>query len=248
MDFLQFREPFNAWSHAAWLALSVPATVLLLRRSNDNWSKRLSLLIFGMSIAACSLASTLFHGVQGSPDRIDLLDRVDHVGIHLLIAGTYTPLAWNLLRGRWRTGTLTAVWTTTTLSSVLLMADIRLPRPLETCEYLALGWGALLCYVEIARVLPHRTLRPLVIGGVFYSVGAVLNLLRWPEVGPVGLGHHEVFHLWVIAGSMTHVWFMMTAVVPFAWAAHARQQADPAYVRLRGATSKMERERAGQTR
>jgi hemolysin III len=221
MDYLHFREPFSAWSHAVWLVLSIPATLVLWKRSGGDRAKRLSFLIFGLGLAACYLGSTLYHGVRVGPDRIDFFDRLDHIGIHLLIAGSYTPLALNLLRGRWRWGTLLAVWGTALVASALLLENVRLPAPLATCEYLALGWGAMLCYAEIARVLSHRTLRPLVIGGVFYSVGAVLNLLNWPEISPGVFGHHEVFHLWVMAGTVAHFWFMLTAVVPFACAAQS---------------------------
>ncbi|MFO0910417.1 MAG: hemolysin III family protein [Isosphaeraceae bacterium] len=216
MHWWQFREPFSAWTHASWFLLSIPATIILWRRSAAQPAQRLTLMVFGVSLAACALASTLFHGVNVGPDDLHLYDRLDHVGIHLLIAGTYTPLAWNLLRGRWRWGTLGLVWSMTTVASVLLLAKIKLPTPLATAEYLALGWGALFCYVEIARILPHRVLRPLVLGGVFYSVGAVLNLLQWPEPWPGVIDAHGVFHLWVIAGSWAHIWFMLSVVIPFA--------------------------------
>ncbi|GAC1449772.1 MAG: hemolysin III family protein [Isosphaeraceae bacterium] len=218
MSYLDFREPFSAWSHGLWLLLSVPATVLLWRRCGGNRAKRFTLLIFGLSLAACSLGSTLYHGVRVGNDGLELFDRLDHVGIHLLIAGSYTPLAWNLLRGHWRWGTLLAVWSSTLVGSGLLLANIRLPGPLQTCEYMALGWGALLCYCEMARVISHRAMRPLVLGGVFYSIGALLNLMEWPNLWPGVFGPHEMFHLWVMAGSAFHFWFMLTAVVPFACA------------------------------
>ncbi len=218
MSILELREPFSAWSHAIWLILSFPATVILWRRCGEDRAKRLSLVVFGLSLSACYLGSALYHGVRVDKNRIDFLDRLDHVGIHLLIAGSYTPVAWNLLQRRWRWGTLAAVWTNTLLSSVLLLANIRLPRSLATCEYLALGWGALFCYYEIARTHPDRSLRTLIVGGVFYSIGALLNLMHWPVIWPGVVGSHEVFHLWVMAGSFAHFWFMLTVVVPIACA------------------------------
>jgi hemolysin III len=219
MDLMSFREPFSTWSHGLWLVLSIPATVVLWRRSGGDTAKRVTLLIFGLSLVACYLGSTLFHAVRVDRARLALFDRLDHVGIHLLIAGSYTPVAWNLLRGRWRAWTLVAVWGATGVASALLLARIKLPVPVATCEYLALGWGSLFCYVEIARVLPRRVMRPLVVGGVFYSVGAVFNLIHWPRPWPGVFGHHEIFHLWVMAGSSAHFWFMLTAVIPFAGAA-----------------------------
>jgi hemolysin III len=220
----QFREPFSAWSHGLWLLLTLPATLVLWRRCGNDRAKRLSLMVFGGSMAACYLGSTLYHSVRLEKEGIDLFDRLDHVGIHLLIAGSYTPVAWNLMRGRWRWGTLAAVWLTTLVGSGLILANIRLPVPLQTCEYLAMGWGALLVYFEVARELTHRRMRPLVLGGVLYSVGAVLNLIHWPVLWPGVFGSHEMFHLWVMAGTSAHFWFMLTAVAPYALAARAEAQ------------------------
>ena len=76
------------------------------------------------------------------------------------------------MRGRWRWGTLAAVWLTTLVGSALLLANVRLPLPLATCEYLALGWGALLVYFEVARVVSHRSMRPLVLGGRAFTASA----------------------------------------------------------------------------
>jgi hemolysin III len=237
MDFLNFREPFNAWSHAVWLCLSIPATFLLWRRSGGDRAKRLSLVVFGLSLAACYLGSTLYHGVRVGRDRIDLFDRLDHVGIHILIAGSYTPVAWNLMRGRWRWGTLAAVWASTAVGAGLYLADFRPPLPLATCEYLTLGWGALFCYFEIARELTHRPLRPLVVGGLFYSVGALINVLHWPAIWPGVVGPHGFFHLWVMAGSVAHFWFMLTVVAPFACAAQAERAPEAVVVPVSGPTS-----------
>jgi hemolysin III len=224
---LYFREPFSAWSHALWLMLSLPATVFLWRRAGGDTAKRVSLLVFGLTLSACYLGSTLFHGVRLDGPAIDLFDRLDHVGIHLLIAGSYTPLAWNLMRGRARAWTLGGVWAVTLTGSALLLADYRLPGPLATCEYLALGWGGLLCYFEIGRVVPQRALRPLLLGGAFYSIGAVMNLIHWPRPWPGVVEAHEVFHLWVMAGSVAHFWFMLTAVIPFAYVAQTAPRPRP---------------------
>jgi hemolysin III len=222
MLYFDFREPFNALSHGLWLLLSVPATYIMLRRCGGGLTRRLSFLIFGLSLTACYLGSALYHGIRLRPDTLDLFERLDHVGIHLLIAGSYTPLAWNMLTGRWRWGTLGAVWTTTLVGSALLLMNIRLPFPLATCEYLALGWGALFCYFEISRRVSRRALRPLLLGGVLYSIGAMLNLFKWPVLWPGVFGPHEMSHLWVMAGSTVHFWFMLTVVVPFAWAANGQ--------------------------
>ncbi len=206
---IQFREPFSAWSHGLWLLLSIPATFLLWKRCGNDRAKRLSFLVFGLSLSACYLGSMLYHGVRLTEEGIDFFDRLDHIGIHLLIAGSYTPLAWIVMRGRWRWGTLAAVWVTTLLGSALLMTNVRLPLPLATCEYMALGWGALLVYFSR---WPARAFAPgdaaLAAGESSVLRSALLNVMNWPNLWPGVIGPHEVFHLWVMAGSFAHFWFI----------------------------------------
>jgi hypothetical protein len=139
---------------------------------------------------------------------------MDHVGIFMLIAGTYTPIASNLLRGRWRSATLFAAWVAAAAGASLHVLLGALPPWLSTGLYLGMGWGATFCYSELARTWSHRMLSPILIGGVLYSVGALVNLAHWPNPWPGVLDSHEVFHLFVIGGTATHVWFMVTVVLP----------------------------------
>jgi hemolysin III len=139
---------------------------------------------------------------------------MDHVGIYLLIAGTYTPVAWSLLRGRWLWGTLMTVWSIALVCATRVWWWGVLPIWVSTLVYLTMGWGSLLCYGELARTYSHRALLPLPLGGLFYSIGAVLNLARWPELSPGVFAAHELFHFLVIAGSLCHIVFMLNVVIP----------------------------------
>jgi hemolysin III len=215
MDILDLREPVSAWTHCAGLMLSLPGTWILWRRSGGDLGKRLSLLVYGLSLVFCYAASTLYHGVRLPANRLAAFARLDGVGIFALIAGSYTPLAWNLMRGRWRWWTLTSVWGTAAAAMVLIAAGHRFPPVLGTCVYLGMGWGVVVCYARIAQVVSHHDLLPVIIGGLSYSVGAVLNLLQWPTLWPEVFGTHELFHLFVIAGGLAHYWFILTIVVPF---------------------------------
>ena len=224
MDFSDLREPISAWTHAAGLVLAVPGTLYLWWRARRaRPAKRISLLIFGLSLAFCYGASMLFHGVRLPPPGIAVYDRLDRVGIFVLIAGTYTPLAWTLLRGWWRAIPLASVWLITAVATALLAAGGPLAPGWMTGLYLGMGWGVAACYAELARVVTHRALLPLIAGGVFYSVGAVLNVLRWPALWPGTFGPHELFHLFVLAGSLAHYYLILKVAVPFdprATAAH----------------------------
>jgi hemolysin III len=208
MSCFQFREPISAWSHCLWLVLSVPATMILLRRCEGDRSRQVSLLVFGVSLTICYAGSTLFHGVRLSPEWIARFDQLDHIGIFILIAGSYTPVAWNLLHGYLRWGTLVAAWSCTLVGTAVLLSWGVFTMFWSTCFYVGMGWAAVICYIEMSRVWPQRTLFPLLLGGILYTVGAVINLMEWPEIQPGVFGPHEVFHLFVMAGSLAHFQFM----------------------------------------
>src|SRR6185437_13847088 len=177
--------------------------------------------VYGLTLVFCYSASTLFHGVRLPAAQIAAFARLDGVGIFALIAASYTPLAWCLMRGRWRRWTLGTVWGVAATATALIASGLHFSPVFSTGRYLEMGWGALACYSEIAPVVSHRALRPIVIGGLSYSVGAVLNLLRWPVLLPGIFGAHELFHLFVLAGSAAHYRFILNVVVPFVPVAQA---------------------------
>ena len=102
-----------------------------------------------------------------------------------------------------------------------------MPIWVSTPVYLAMGWGALFCYFELAKTYSHSTLLPLPLGGVFYSIGAILNLMQWPVLLPGVFGAHELLHFLVIAGSSCHIFFMAKVVVPSAASARLPVRVNP---------------------
>ena len=80
-----------------------------------------------------------------------------------------------------------------------------------------MGWGFVVCYARISRVVPHRLLLSIILGGLSYSVGALINLLGRPVIWAGVFGSHDLFHLFVIAGSLCHFWFILKVVIPFEW-------------------------------
>jgi hemolysin III len=230
MLLFDLREPVNALSHGAGMMLALPVTWVLWRRcallnahqgqepiwkrSRYQRGKTLCLLVFGISLIMCYGISAAFHGVRLDGEPLHRLQRLDHVGIYVLIAGTYTPVVWSLMRGSWSWGTLTTVWTIAILCASRVWCGGVMPIWVSTSVYLTMGWGALFCYFKLAETYSHGTLLPLPLGGVFYSIGAVFNLLRWPVLLPGVFAAHELFHFLVIAGSACHVFFMLRVVVP----------------------------------
>jgi len=214
MDFFDFREPISTWTHFSWLLLSIPGTWLLWRRSRGDHQKQACFLIYGLSLALCLASSALFHGVRASAAWIEGFNRLDHIAIYVLIAGTYTPITWFLMKGWPKWAVLIVAWSFAAAGGVWISTQGILPPRLSTALYLTMGWGALYCYVEMARFLSHRTLFPLILGGLLYSIGALLNVLHWPVVAPGAFEAHELFHVFVMGGSLAHFWFMLVNVVP----------------------------------
>ena len=155
MNAFDLREPVSAWTHFVGLLLALPGTLLLWRRGGGDPGKRLSLLVFGLSLVFCYAASTLYHGVRIPADRLAVFDRLDRIGIFALIAGSYTPLAWSLMRGRWRWGTLAAVWV---MAAVASGCGDRRPLPAAGDDRPVPGDGVgrrrLLCPDGAGRVAP----------------------------------------------------------------------------------------------
>jgi hemolysin III len=206
------REPWSAATHGLGAVLVLPGIWFLLRRGTGDRSRQFTLLVYGLALLACYSASMSFHAALGPPEHILRLAVADRVGIYLLIAGTYTPIAWNLLSGVWRSTTLTLVWLAATAGCGLHCSIGLVPPWVSTVLYLLMGWGAVVCLGELARNVPRREVRRIVAGGLLYSVGAIINLSGWPNPVPDVFGFHEIFHLFVLAGSLMHFSFVLNTV------------------------------------
>lgn len=215
MNWLEFREPFNSWSHAAGMMLSLPATLLLWRLSRGDTLKQLGLLVFGLSLTICYAGSALYHGIRLPEQQLDWFATLDFIGVYLLIAGTVTPLALVVLRGPWRWGILSLAWLLAGSGIGLRLASVPMSRLVSTSIYIGMGWAVFLAYFELARILSHRVVWPALLGGLLYSVGAVFNHLHWPALWPDVFSAHELWHLFVMAGSLSHFLLMLMVVVPF---------------------------------
>jgi hemolysin III len=215
MDLLVLREPFNAWTHGVWCLLSIPATLLLWRAARGDRAKQVSLLVFGLGLVCCFAGSALFHGVRLSDPYLAVFAQLDYIGIFLLIAGSYTPAVFTLMRGANKWGTLAIIWLFAATGITLRGLAVPIPSTVSTALYLVMGWSVVFCYCSFVRVLSHRALVTIPLGGLFYSVGAVGNMLNWPTLWPGVFSAHEVWHLFVMAGSLSHWWFIYRRVVPF---------------------------------
>lgn len=211
------REPVSSFTHLMTSLFGIYVTLLFWRLTRGDLAKRLSLACFGLSMVLLYAASGLYHGVDLPYDStaLEIFRRLDHSAIYLLIAGTYTPVFAVILSGRRRNFFLALVWL---LAGTGIATKWLFPLTsfaVTTSLYLTLGWIGLLPVVELARAGGIRGLAYGLGGGLFYTVGAILELARWPVPYPGVVSYHEVFHLFDMAGTATHVAMMFLFIVPF---------------------------------
>jgi hemolysin III len=212
---LHGKPLLRGWFHAVAALGAVAATVGLLLRTQDDPIRLLSMLVFGLSMIELYALSAVYHIGSWQGRRRTVLRALDHANIFVLIAGTYTPICVNVLSGWLRTGVLALIWSLALAGVIGAVFTLRLPRWLSTGLYIVMGWVSVAAAPEIARILPWEALGLLVGGGVLYSVGALIYALRRPDPFPRVFGYHEIFHLFVIAGSAAFLFAIWVWVVPF---------------------------------
>jgi hemolysin III len=213
MNWTAPHDPVSAWTHGLWMLASLPAGGLLVWRNRGDPGKFVGALIFAIALVVCFGASGAYHAASDGPLRVSL-HVLDHLGIYLLIAGTVTPIALSVLRGWWRRWLLVQIWALA-LAGAVLSLTIEMPPCVLSGFYLAMGWIGVVSYFELARRVSHAGLWSMWAGGLCYSIGAAINLAHWPDPWPGVVGAHELFHLWVMAGSACHYWFMLAVLTPY---------------------------------
>lgn len=179
---------------AAWvgLALAAPSARALAAAH-----------VYGASLFALFAVSALYHRPSWPPRARLLMRRLDHSAIFLLIAGTYTPMCL-VLGGRLGTALLAVAWTGAALGVVQAVLWPRAPKPLVAVVYVALGWVVVPVLPALRADLGTAAVALLALGGIVYSLGAVVYATRRPDPFPRVFGYHEVFHAMVIAAATLH--------------------------------------------
>jgi hemolysin III len=199
-----FREPVNGLTHLAAALLALVGLVVLLIAGWGQPGKVFSLAVYGVSLILLFLASAIYHLVRARPAILQGLRKVDHSAIYLLIAGTYTPICFNLLTGFWSWGMLAIVWSLALVGIGIKIFYINAPRWVSAGVYLAMGWLCVLGARQMLAVLPAGLLLWMLIGGLTYTVGAIVYATKRPDFFPGVFGFHELWHIFVILGAMAH--------------------------------------------
>jgi hemolysin III len=212
----RIKEPANALSHMIGAVLSVLGLILLVYRGATQGSTRhvVAFAIYGGSLILLYSASAIYHSLRVTGRWTRILRKIDHSMIYVLIAGSYTPLCLVALQGAWRWGLITGIWILTALGITCKILWLDAPRWLSTLLYLVMGWLAVVALVPLAGSITWAGVIWLLVGGITYSVGALIYGTKWPRLPSNILGFHEVFHMFVLGGSMIHFWVMARYVLP----------------------------------
>lgn len=204
-----FYEPFCAFSHLSGALVFALLAYFLVRRGRGD-GRRVTLLgLYAFSCIALLALSGVYHMLPEGATSRNVLGRLDMAAIFVLIAGTHTPVQGFFFRGFARWGVLTLMWalavTGVTLFSVFYSS---LPDGLVTGVYLLLGWIAGIAGLIAWRRHGAVGMGALILGGVVYTVGAILLGLQWPTLIPGVIGHHEIWHVAVLVAMGLHWSFM----------------------------------------
>lgn len=202
----------RGWFHAAAAVASVVFTAALAVASRQDAPRLLSMLVFGLSMVELYTVSAIYHIGRWAPRTKRVLRAVDHANIFVLIAGTYTPICFNVLDGWVRDSILILIWLLAGGGLFLAIVEPKVPRWVNTGIYIGMGWVVIFALPALIEALPIAAIILLALGGIFYTVGAVIYGMKRPNPFPRVLGFHEIFHLFVIAGSIA------CAYVVWAWA------------------------------
>jgi hemolysin III len=201
----EVKPVLRGWFHAIASVGALIVTVGLLAKTYGETANFVAALVFGLSMVALYTVSSIYHIGSWEGRRERVLRAVDHANIFLLIAGTYTPICVNALTGPLRVTMLVLIWSMAALGVGCVLLTLRLPRAIMVSLYIGMGWVALIVVPELVRVLPLPATLLLLAGGLLYTLGGLVYALRRPDPLPHIFGFHEIFHLFVVAGSSAFV-------------------------------------------
>jgi len=212
----QLTKPrFRGVSHFYALFVAVVAAVTLVATAPRGLAT-FAAAVYATTLVAMFAASALYHRGNWSPSTARRLLQLDHTAIFLLICGTYTPIALLATEGTAQAVTLSAVWLVAAAGIVFEWMPIPAPRGYVTTVYIFLGWIGAFAFVPLYESTGWWGVGLVALGGVCYTIGAIVHAARRPDPWPETFGYHEIFHVFVILAALLHYCAIAFLVLPLA--------------------------------
>lgn len=208
---LTIREPGSAITHFIGCLMALLAATPLLVKASANTTSELAMSIFAASMVLLYGASTTYHSLSHvSAKVLQIFRKLDHMMIFVLIAGSYTPVCMIILGGKMGYTMLAFVWGIAIIGMITKACWITCPKWFSSVIYIAMGWTCLPVFGTLWNTLPHAAFGWLLAGGIIYTIGGIIYALKLPVFNSIHkyFGSHEIFHLFVMGGSICHFIFM----------------------------------------
>ena len=209
----KLREPVNGLTHLGGAIAAMFGQIALLIVGWSGTAKIVSLLVYGLSLVTLFSASAAYHLTKAKPPILQTLRKLDHSAIYLLIAGTYTPFCINAFTGFFRWGLLVIIWSIALVGIVFKIFYVKAPRWLNAAVYVVMGWLCVSAVGQMSAALPVKSMVWLIVGGVVYTLGAVIYATKILNFVPGKFGFHEVWHIFVLLGALAHFVSVMALLV-----------------------------------
>ena len=197
------RPTWRGWMHAAAFVVSIPASILLILLA-DGASERTSAAIYGATLTAMFGLSAAYHRLARTEVARRRMQKLDHVGIYLLIAGTYVPFAIVVLPRAWGLSLLAVVVSAAVFGAIMKVAAFDKISWLSYALYPIMGWAAVATAPVLVDSLTTFQLTFMVLGGLLYSIGIPVLFLQRPNPWPQTFGYHEIWHVFVTVAAAMH--------------------------------------------
>lgn len=211
------KDPGSAITHFIGMLMAIFAAVPLLIKAarEPDHIYLISLTIYALSLILLYAASTTYHTFDLSEKANTILKKIDHMMIFILIAGSYTPICLITLKGRTGVILLSLVWGIALVGIILKAFWVFCPKWVSSILYIGMGWTCVLAFTQILNALSPAAFGWLLAGGIIYTIGGIIYALKLPIFNNrhKNFGSHEIFHLFVMGGSMCHFIVMYAFVL-----------------------------------
>jgi len=197
-------ERINFATHFAGLLAWMPFTILLIVLASPKPDLVAVAVVYGLGVMFLFFSSAWYHRNKREENGTSLWRTLDHFAIFVMIAATYTPVVWIWFDEPWRTAILAFQWAVTLFGLGFKIAVKKAPRWVDPVLYLLMGWVAVLAVVPLYQKMPLVVFFDLFLGGVWYTAGAIIYALKKPNFKPGIFGFHELFHVFILGGAVTH--------------------------------------------